>query len=155
MPMLPKVFTTADHEPMTDFTPIPDDWYLFEIVKSEIKDTKAKNGKRLNFQLKVIEGGESKEDGRAKHVGRLVFVGLNIQNPSAQAVEISMRELRSLCDACNVEELEDSVELHDIPFWGKTGIEESEGYAPKNFIKKYMSESEYEEAFVSKFEESI
>jgi len=145
MAMLPDVFKSDDHEPMTDFTPVPDDWYMFEINKSEIKPTKNGKGKRLNLQAKILEGGEENDTGESKYAGRIVFIGLNIQNPSAKAVEISQRELRSICDAVGVDVLEDSVELHDISFWGKTTIEESEGYAPKNVLKAYKSESEYAE----------
>jgi len=134
MAMLPSVFNSEDHEPMTDFTPIPNGWYQFEIVKSEIKLTKAKTGKRMNLQAKVVEAEEK------KHEGRLVFIGLNLENPNATAVEISLRELRSLCDAVDVPALEDTVELHDIPFWGLVSIETSEGYPDKNVIKKYAKE---------------
>ncbi len=145
MAMLPEVFQSDDHEPMTDFSPVPNDWYKFEITKSEIKPTKNKKGKRLNLQAKIVDGGEEKNGGEPKYKGRIVFIGLNIQNPSVQAVEISQRELRSICDAVGVEVLEDSVELHDIPFWAKAAIEESEGYAPKNILKAYKSEAEYAE----------
>lgn len=144
MAMLPEVFTSEDHEPMQDFTPIPDGWYMFEIVKSEVVPTKNKKGKRLNLQAKVIEGGEDNEQGDPKHKGRLVFIGLNIQNPSSEAVKISLSELRSISDACGVGVVEDSVELHEIPFWGKVQIELSEGYPPKNVIKKYSSVEDYD-----------
>jgi len=145
MAMLPDVFKSDEHEPMQDFTPIPDAWYMFEIVKSEVVPTKDKKGKRLNFQMKVVDGGEIEND-EPKHKGRIVFDGLNIDNRSSQAVKISMGELRSICDACEVEMIEDSVELHDIPFWGKVSTETSEGYPPKNVIKKYTSIKEYEDA---------
>ncbi len=95
MAMLPKVFNSDEFEPMTDFSPIPEGWYQLEIVKSEIVPTKAKTGKRLNMQAKVIDGTEDEN----KYEGRVIFIGLNLENPNAQAVEISLRELRSICDA--------------------------------------------------------
>jgi len=140
-PELPSVFTAEEHEPMSDFSIMPNGWYLGQVSKSEIKKTKAGTGLRLNMQV-VIE--ESKDDGE-KYKGRIVFIGLNIQNPNPKAVEISQRELKSLCDSVNIQELEDSDELHDILFGFKLGVEKSEGYDDKNVIKKYVPEKEYNE----------
>ncbi len=147
MALLPEVFNCQDHEPMGDFEPIPDAWYKFVFAKSEVKKTKDGKGKILKLQASVIGGGELKEDGSSKYEKRIVFVQLNIQNKSKQAVEISMRELRSINDAVGIESLEDSVELHDIEFWGKVVTEKSEGYADKNKIKTYLSESDFKEKF--------
>lgn len=141
MAELPEVFTSDDHEPMQEFGLIPNGWYLGHIKKSEIKPTKAGTGKRLNMQVEVEE---SKEDAD-KYKGRLIFIGLNIQNPSQKAVEISQRELKSICDAVGVEELEDSDELHDIAFGFQLGVESSDGYDDKNIIKKYITDGEYNE----------
>jgi len=142
MAELPDVFNSDEHEPMNQMLPI-DDTYIGEIVKSEIKNTKSGNGgKRLNMQVKVIESKESGD----KYAGRLVFIGLNIANPNSQAVEISQRELKSICDATGVESLEDSEELHGIAFGFKLKIEKgSDGYDDKVVIKKYMTEGEYKE----------
>lgn len=141
MAELPDVFKADDHEGMADFGSLPTgDVYLGEIVKSEVKKTKAGNGLRLNLQIKVIES--KKED--EKYKGRIVFVGLNIKNPNSECVEISQRELTSICGVTGVDELEDSDELHDIPFGMKLGIEHgNEGFDDKNKVKKYMTEDEY------------
>ena len=148
MAELPDVFSADDHEPMQEFGLMPSVWYLGHIKKSEIKKTKAGTGLRLNMQVEIecSEEDEFNED-ESKYKGRLVFVGLNIQNPSQQAVEISQRELRSICDAVGVPEVEDSEELHDITFGFKLGVESSEGYDDKNVIKKYVKESELNEMF--------
>lgn len=146
MAELPDVFKADEHEKMQDFDVLPtkDILYLVEIVKSEVKKTKAGTGLRANFQLKVIESNDKDEPEKFK--GRVIFVGLNIKNPNDEAVEISQRELRSMCDACAVEELEDTDELHEIAFGVKLGIEKSEGYPDKNTVKKYMTEEAYNKA---------
>lgn len=149
MAELPDVFTADDHEPMQEFGIMPSIFYLGHVKKSEVKKTKAGTGLRLNMQVEVEcseeEGFEPEE---CKYKGRLVFIGLNIQNPSQKAVEISQRELRSLCDAVGVPEVEDSEELHDVTFGFKLGIEAgTDGYDDKNVIKKYMKESELMEMF--------
>lgn len=145
MAELPDVFKSDEHEPMNTFEIMPTDLlYLGEITKSEIKKTKAGNGLRLNFQVKISLA--KNKDGVISDVynGRIVFVGLNIKNPNPQAVEISQRELKSLCDAVEVEEIEDSDEVHGIPFGFILGIEKGkDGYADKNVIKKYITEDEF------------
>jgi len=143
MAELPDVFSVDDStERMSDFGLMPtEDFYLGHIKKSEIKKTKAKTGLRLNMQVEVEE---SKADGE-KYAGRLVFIGLNIKNPSKQAEAISLKELASICDACGVNEIEDSEELHDITFGFKLEVEKSDGYDDKNVIIKYIKEAEYNE----------
>ena len=150
MAELPKVFTADDDKPrMKEFGLIPSIWYLGHIKKSEIKKTKAGTGLRMNLQVTVESSEEEgfKED-ECKYKGRIIFVGLNIQNPSAQTVEIAQRELASICDATGIEELEDTEEFHDIVFGFKLGIDKgSDGYDDKNEIKKYVTESELNEMF--------
>ena len=130
MPLLPnKANSKKNNEGMGDMTPIPAGDYIAHIIKSEIKDTKAGDGKRLNLQFVVLEG---------KHKGRVVFVGLNVANPNPQAVEISMKELNSICQACEVSNVEDSEELHQIPMGIKVTVTAgSEQYPPRNEIKGY------------------
>lgn len=148
MAELPSVFTADEHEPMGEFGMMPSIWYLGHIKKSEVKKTKAGTGLRLNMQVEIESSEEDnfvEED--CKYKKRLVFIGLNIQNPNTQCVEISQRELRSICDACGVGELEDSEELHDITFGFKLGVEAgTDGYDDKNVIKKYVSEDNLAEA---------
>lgn len=150
MAELPDVFSADDHEPMLEFGLMPNIHYLGHIKKSEVNKTKAGTGLRLNMQVEIecSEDDDFNPD-NCKYKGRLVFIGLNIQNPSAKAVEISQRELRSICDAVKVPEVEDSEELHDITFGFKLGVESSEGFDDKNIIKKYMTEDDLMEQFKS------
>lgn len=150
MAELPSVFTVDDDsERMSEFGIMPSIHYLGHIKKSEIKKTKAGTGKRLNMQVEIeCSEEEGFDEATCKYKSRLAFIGLNIQNPSAQAVEIAQRELTSICDACGIDELEDSEELHDITFGFKLGIEKgTDGYEDKNVIKKYMTEKALNEKF--------
>jgi len=131
MAQLPSVFRAQDHDSMDDFSPIPAGEYDVEIVKSEIKDTKAGDGKRLLLQFKVLNG---------EYKGRIVFNGLNIVNPNPTAVEISMKELRSICDAVGKAQVSDSAELHAIPLKIVVAIKPADANWPEqNVIKKYMT----------------
>lgn len=138
---LPNSFV-ADGDEMGSFDTIPSDTYPFMIVKSEIALTKAakaaKNpalGQLLKMQAKII-AGEFKD--------RIVFIQLNIVNENEQAVEISNKELTSICKAVGKKSIKDSNEVHGIPFMGKIGIETDENgkYPDKNVFLGYGPYSE-------------
>jgi len=138
MAMLPSVFNTDDHEAASGFEPIPAGIYLAEIVKTEMKDTKDKTGKYLSVQFKVIEGD---------HAKRLIFCNLNLVNKNQQAVDIAQSELKSICLATGFEgELEDSVDLHNIPLGIKVAIKPADSKWPaSNTIKRYYQEADMPE----------
>ena len=137
MAQLPSVFNAKDNEKMGGFEPIPADWYLVEITKSEYKATNAKTGHYLTCQFKVLEG---------EYKGRYLFNLLNRDNPNPVAVEIGQKELASLCEAAGIDELEDSTELHGVPMAVRVIIKAgSGGYPPKNEIKAYKTEGDMPE----------
>ncbi len=137
MSMLPEVFNAKDNEKMGGFEAIPAGWYLAEIAKSEMKDTKAGTGKFLTCQLKILEG---------EYQGRYLFNLMNLVNPNQQTVEIAQKELASICEACGLDEIEDSTELHGIPMAVRVTLKEaSEAWPAKNEIKGYKPESEMPE----------
>lgn len=134
MSMLPEVFNAKDSEKMGGFEPIPADWYIAEVVKSEMKDTAAKTGKYLTCQLKVLEG---------EYEGRYLFNLLNLVNPNDVAVQIAQKELASMCEACGLDEIEDSTELHGIAMAVRVTIKAaSANYPAKNEIKAYKPEAD-------------
>jgi hypothetical protein len=65
-----------------------------------------KNGHFLELTLDVIEGPAK---------GRKLFDCLNLDNPSAQAVEIAQATLSAICHATGKLTVSDSSELHNIP----------------------------------------
>lgn len=134
MSMLPEVFNAKESEKMGGFEPIPAAWYLAEVVKSEMKDTAAGTGKYLTCQMKVLEG---------EYEGRYLFNLLNLVNPNNQTVEIAQKELASMCEACGLDEIEDSTELHGIPMAVRVIIKAaSSKYPAKNEIKAYRPEAD-------------
>lgn len=134
MAQLPSVFNAKDSEKMGGFEPIPAGWYLAEVTKSEYKATNAKTGHYLTCMFKVLDGD---------YKGRYVFNLMNLDNPNPLAVEIAQKELASLCEACGIDELEDSTELHNIPLSIRVAIAPgSGGHPPKNGIKAYKTEAE-------------
>ena len=63
-------FNAANEEGMDDYSVVPADTYNAQVVKSEVADTKAKTGKLLKLQFKIIDG---------KFKGRIVFLNTILQ----------------------------------------------------------------------------
>jgi len=131
MAILPNVFRPSE---VTDTSELlPDGEYVMQVTKSSIKDTKAGTGKYISFVFTVLEPEE--------HAGRMVFNNMNIINPNPVAVKIAQEELKALTEACGIEELEDTAELHAIPFRAQVITEEGKnGYKDSNKVKKYLPE---------------
>lgn len=129
-------FNGTNQEAMDDFSVIPADTYNVQIVKSEVVPTKAGTGSLLKTQMKVIDG---------KFKGRIVFGQYNLTNPNPQAVVISKKQMKTLCDSIGKPDgVKDSNELHNIPFQIKVSVKPAQGqYAEQNEVKFY---SKYEGA---------
>jgi hypothetical protein len=138
MAMLPSVFKAEDNRgPGNDA--MPAGWYIAEAVRSELKNSK-KGGKYLSFMFNVLEPEE--------HANRKVFTNINLVNASTVAVEIGEKTLASLMDACEVEETEDTVDLHNIPIYIKLSVKAGDANWPeRNEIKDYLSISRWEEKY--------
>ena len=134
MAVLPGVFVPEEAEE-NPFAPIPEDWYTAEITKSELKDTKDKQGKYLALTCKVLEG---------EYKGRLIFTNLNLVNKSETAVKIARSDLKKICMAVgHNDELEDSADLHNIPMDVKVTVKPASSQWPaKNELKDFAAEGE-------------
>jgi hypothetical protein len=99
-------FNAHNVPPPTDFEPIPAGKYLAVITDSEMKLTKSGSGNYLELTFQVIEG---------EYKDRWLWSRLNLDNPSAQAVQIAHGELSALCRAVGVMQPKDSIELHNLP----------------------------------------
>ncbi len=109
-------YNAEEHKPLESFDPIPAGKYSAMIVESERKQTSAGTGERLSLTWLIVEG---------EYEGRKVFDGINLVNPNPKAVEISMRQLSSICRALGKLRIQDSAELHDIPCEIKVGVRPS------------------------------
>jgi hypothetical protein len=132
MAQLPLSYNTPENnEGLTDFTALPADKYVVHIVKSEYKETKAKTGHYLQLQQKVISG---------KYKGRLIFENLNLDNPNPTAVEIANKALNSICKACKKAGVQDSEELHGIPFYATLKVNPATATQPaSNQVVSYSA----------------
>lgn len=137
MALLPNVFVPEDAESM-EFKTLPAGWYLAELVKSELKDTRDKTGKYVALKFRILEDAEV--DGEeVKSEGRFVFTNLNIVNKNETAVKMARFDLKKICAAVGHEgELEDTVDLHNIELQVKLSVKAATSEWPeKNEIKDY------------------
>jgi hypothetical protein len=114
--------------PSGAYGPLPAGEYEMIITRSATKPTKARTGHFLELEMQVVSGSAS---------GRRHWERLNLDNPSQQTVKIAQEQLARLCVALGLDEVEDSDELHDIPFVAEIGIDKKDdtrnviwGYAP-------------------------
>lgn len=138
MPMLPSVFDASD-KPRMGFSVLPSGWYEAEIVKSDIRNTKAGTGKYLALEFKVLE---------EKFEGRKLWTNLNLVNPNQTAVAIAEKELATICDAVGLSAIEDSEELHNIPLGVKVAVRpETAQWPERNEIKGYCKVDDLTEKY--------
>jgi len=112
------------------FAIIPAGTYSAQIIQSEMKDTKAGTGQYLELRVQLLD---------EPYTGRLVFERLNLVNPNETAVKIAQRTLADIVEACGMDDVEESEELHGIEFQIKLAIDPPKGDFPEsNKVKKYM-----------------
>lgn len=128
-------FDARQVDPQQSFEPIPAGWYNMMIVGSEMKPTSNGQGAYLQLSLKVVDG---------QYAGRQVFDRLNLQNQNPVAAEIAYKRLSAYCHATGVIQVQDSQQLHGIPFKARVSVRtDSTGqYDPSNEIKavKHINE---------------
>jgi hypothetical protein len=119
----------------TGFDPVPPGIYPLIISDSEVVLTKNGSGRYLKLIHQIIDGPLK---------GRKLFNNLNLWNANAQTVQIAKSQLNALCKACGFQpgfQIQDSVELHNLPFKADVGLDKgSDEYAPQNKIKRYIYE---------------
>jgi hypothetical protein len=111
------------------YDPLPAGDYEMMITASSTKQVKApKTGSYLELEMQVISG---------EHSGRRHWERLNLDNPSQQTVKIAQEQLARLCMALRLDNVEDSVELHDTPFVAEVGIDKKD--PTRNVIWNYRA----------------
>jgi len=136
MALLDEKIIVNDVPERSGFDPIPAGKYDVMITGSEIKNTKAGDGKILVLQFE-IQG--------AKYEGRKLFENLNIRNPNSVAQDIARQQLAELLRALGKESLTDTEELHGKRVSIQLNVEVQKATTaypnpqPRNVIKKYMS----------------
>ena len=131
MAKLNKAFDSDQHEDMNSFDPIPQGEYIVQVKDSDYCENSKKNGYFAKYCFEVLKGAIK---------GRLIWVNLNLENPNPVAVEIAEKEHATLCRACGKTKIQDTKELHGIPFLMGVRIKPAKGdYPPQNAPKSYKA----------------
>lgn len=122
MAQLNGSFDSGQHDDMNNsFEPIPAGEYMAMVKESDIKTTAKGNGKYIKLKFEIIQG---------EFKGRFIWTNLNIINPNPVAVEIAQKELATLCRAVGKAVIQDTNQLHGIPFKMKIKIKPAKGDYP-------------------------
>ena len=105
--------------------------YEAVVTDSETRATKNGNGMGINLTFEILSDGPAK--------GRKVFAWINYENQNAKAQQIGREELASLCKAVGITELEDTVQLHNLPLLIAVGIDRND--PTKNVVKAYKAKA--------------
>ena len=91
----------------SSFDPMPKGDYQAIVTESQLKTTKAGDGEYIELTIQIVDGDFS---------GRRHWERLNVVNKNDKTQSIARSHLNALAQACNVPNLKDTTELHDVPF---------------------------------------
>jgi len=124
-------FDARKHEPVQDISdPIPAGWYSVTNTGSDLKETKARTGQRLEIEHTVRSG---------EHKGRKVWSRFNVVNANEQAEEIAHRELATLCLAVGVPGFRSHEQLREKSLLVRVVVRHDTGYEPSNDVKSWKA----------------
>lgn len=123
---------------------MPKGWYNAIMESSEMKLTKDRSGQFLFCVFSIVDGDFN---------GRKVETRLNLRNSNQMAVDIAYAQLKSICDAVGVSQVNDSSQMHNIPLKILLGLQEAtEQYPnPPNEINGYAAMSSSSDPASPKF----
>jgi hypothetical protein len=124
-------FDTGSVEPQGDFQLIPPGKYLVVFDDAEIKQTKAGTGHYLKLTMTFLDG---------EYRNRKLWDNINVQNPSAECVEIGLRKLAAVGVAIGEPVLKDTAQIV-----GKKCIAHIKVKDEQNQIRTYSSCAEKSE----------
>jgi hypothetical protein len=122
-------FSAQGIDTSNNFDALPAGEYTVVVTESDMKTTQSGTGRYLSLTFEV----QAPESFR----GRRLWDNLNLENPSAKAVEIAQRQLAQLCVACGLQGITDSEQLHNVPVVAIVKVDRSD--STRNQIKGYKA----------------
>jgi hypothetical protein len=129
--MAQLTFNARSVEPDAGMDPVPTGWYIAIMDQSEMKATADGQGERLAVRYQIIDG---------KYTNHKIFGGFNTRNSNPKTVDIAWRQLSAQCHAVGVLDLQDTNQLHNIPFKLKVVLQPA--YQDKETGKTYEAKNE-------------
>ncbi|MEK7112815.1 MAG: DUF669 domain-containing protein, partial [Patescibacteria group bacterium] len=107
MAQLIQAFNAQQYNPEQGSGSLPVGKYPVIVESSEVKPNKENNGGYLQLNLKIVDGPNKGGGGAYR---------LNLYHSNAQTVDIAHKQLSAVCHVTGVFMVQDSAQLHNIPF---------------------------------------
>lgn len=121
-------FNANEVEPDSGFGVIPAGTYIAQVVDSDVRENRNKNGSYMALQFEILDG---------EFKGRRVFTNLTVTHKNKTAEQIGQAQLSALCRAVGVMQLTETSQLHNRPLNIKVKITKSEQYGESNDINGF------------------
>lgn len=126
MAQLIQAFNAQQYDPTQGGGSLPVGRHPVIIESSEVKANKANDGGYLQLNLKLIDGPQMGTTGAYR---------LNLYHSNPQTAEIAHRQLSAICHVVGVFNVQDSQQLHNIPFIVEVGLQKGEEAAQKGYTE--------------------
>lgn len=117
MAQLIQPFNANNFDPTQGVGGLPIGRHPVIIESSEVKANKANDGGYLQLNLKIIDGPQA---------GTVGAYRLNLYHSNPQTVEIANRQLSAISHVTGVFMIQDSAQLHNIPFMVEVGPQKND-----------------------------
>lgn len=117
MAQLIQAFNAQQFDPTQSTGGLPIGKHPVVVDSSEVKPNKENNGGYLQLNLKIIDGPQR---------GNVGAYRLNLYHNNQQTVEIAHHQLSAVCHVTGVFMLQDSAQLHNIPFIVEVGPQKND-----------------------------
>ena len=126
MAQLIQAFNAQQYDPTQGGGSLPVGRHPVIIESSEVKANKANDGGYLQLNVKLIDGPQTGATGAYR---------LNLYHSNPQTAEIAHRQLSAICHCVGVFNVQDSSQLHNIPFIIEVGLQKGEEAAQKGYTE--------------------
>lgn len=126
MAQLMQAFDAQQYDPTQGGGNLPVGRHPSIIESSEVKANKANDGGYLQLNVKLIDGPQTGTTGAYR---------LNLYHSNPQTAEIAHRQLSAICHCVGVFNVQDSGQLHNIPFIIEVGLQKGEEAAQKGYTE--------------------
>ena len=126
MAQLLQAFNAQQYDPTQGGGSLPVGRHPVIIESSEVKANKANDGGYLQLNVKLIDGPQTGATGAYR---------LNLYHSNPQTAEIAHRQLSAICHCVGVFNVQDSSQLHNIPFIIEVGLQKGEEAAQKGYTE--------------------